>query len=213
MKGMNILIIGDKERQREMAQKAWPEGVSLIYRDNMPAAGDLASASVIFLLLDEFAPEQCLPGTDALIFVHAVSKPTAMLPEHAGLIRINAWPGALSRPLLELAAPASRRQRAEAFLTLTGWSWEWVSDEAGMVTPRVISMIINEACYAVADGVSSPAEIDTAMKLGTGYPFGPFEWSRKIGSENIVSLLEQLADTDERYRPAPGMKKMLEDLA
>jgi 3-hydroxybutyryl-CoA dehydrogenase len=43
------------------------------------------------------------------------------------------------------------------------------------------------------------------MRLGTNYPFGPFEWSEKIGLENIYDLLNKLAATDDRYTPAKGM--------
>src|ERR1700710_2457559 len=46
---------------------------------------------------------------------------------------------------------------------------------------RVVAMIINEAYYALDAGVSSKESIDLAMKLGTGYPYGPFEWADRIG--------------------------------
>ena len=63
-------------------------------------------------------------------------------------------------------------------------------------------MIINEAWFAVGDEVSSREEIDTAMKLGTNYPFGPFEWGNKIGMQNILALLQRLYLTDSRYKPS-----------
>ena len=63
-------------------------------------------------------------------------------------------------------------------------------------------MIINEAYFALEDNVSSKAEIDTAMKLGTNYPYGPFEWASVIGTENILTLLQKLYLTDSRYKPS-----------
>ena len=63
-------------------------------------------------------------------------------------------------------------------------------------------MIINEAFFALEDNVSSKAEIDTAMKLGTNYPFGPFEWAAVMGLENILALLQKLYTTDSRYKPS-----------
>lgn len=63
-------------------------------------------------------------------------------------------------------------------------------------------MIINEAYFAVNDEVSSKKEIDTAMKLGTNYPYGPFEWAALIGKNNILELLQKLSLTDTRYQPA-----------
>jgi 3-hydroxybutyryl-CoA dehydrogenase len=64
-----------------------------------------------------------------------------------------------------------------------------VPDDPGFVTPRIISKIINEATLALQEGVSTKEEIDAAMKLGTSYPYGPFEWSDKIGNDKIQKLL------------------------
>ena len=77
-----------------------------------------------------------------------------------------------------------------------------VKDEPGFITARIIAMIINEAYFAVEDNVSSQDEIDTAMKLGTNYPYGPFEWAELIGTNNILALLHKLNTTDSRYKPS-----------
>ncbi len=76
-----------------------------------------------------------------------------------------------------------------------------MSDIPGFITPRVISMIINEAYFALAQGVSTPEEIDKAMKLGTAYPYGPLEWATRIGLQNIVTLLQKLSVAQSRYAP------------
>ena len=78
---------------------------------------------------------------------------------------------------------------------------EWLPDAPGFVSARVISMIINEAFFALEEGVSTPQEIDTAMKLGTAYSYGPFEWSNKIGLQNIVNLLTALSHQNSSYTP------------
>jgi 3-hydroxybutyryl-CoA dehydrogenase len=83
-----------------------------------------------------------------------------------------------------------------------------VEDRVGMIKPRVIFMIINEACYTLQEGTASIEDIDMAMKLGTNYPFGPFEWCDRIG---VTSVFETLAamyeDTkDERYKICPLLK-------
>jgi 3-hydroxybutyryl-CoA dehydrogenase len=71
-----------------------------------------------------------------------------------------------------------------------------------MVTPRVICMIINEACYTLQEGTASLVDIDTSMKLGTNYPLGPFEWADKIGIQHVYQILDSVYnDTkDERYK-------------
>ncbi len=84
---------------------------------------------------------------------------------------------------------------------------EWTADIIGFITPRVISMLVNEAYYAISDKVTGKAAIDTAMKLGTKYPFGPFEWSEKIGINNIYKLLLQLSVEQKRYEPCDLLKQ------
>ena len=76
-----------------------------------------------------------------------------------------------------------------------------VKDQVGMVTPRVVCMIINEAFEALQQGVASREDIDLAMKLGTNYPFGPFEWGERIGLENVKRILKALEKSsgDRKY--------------
>lgn len=77
-----------------------------------------------------------------------------------------------------------------------------VEDRVGGVTPRVICMIINEAYCTLEEGTATCEDIDLAMKLGTNYPYGPFEWAQLIGIDNVIKLLDALyEDTkDERYK-------------
>ncbi|MEQ8360835.1 MAG: 3-hydroxyacyl-CoA dehydrogenase family protein [Cytophagales bacterium] len=84
-----------------------------------------------------------------------------------------------------------------------------VQDRVGMVTPRVVSMIINEAYFTVMEGTAEKKDIDVAMKLGTNYPEGPFAWLDKIGIEHIYELLDALyEDTkEERYKICPLLKQ------
>ena len=86
---------------------------------------------------------------------------------------------------------------------------EWVGSRVGMVTPRVISMIINEACYTLQEGTANIEDIDKGMKLGTNYPKGPFEWADEIGVGHIYDTLEALyQDTgDVRFKICPLLKE------
>ena len=78
-----------------------------------------------------------------------------------------------------------------------------------MVTPRVVLMIINEAYFPVQEGTASKDAINQAMKLGTNYPMGPFEWCVKIGIKDVYEMLEAMyQDTgDERYKICPLLKR------
>ena len=70
-------------------------------------------------------------------------------------------------------------------------------------------MIINEAFYTVQEGTASKEDIDQGMRLGTNYPFGPFEWAQKIGIADVYETLEAIyEDTkEERYKICPLLKK------
>ena len=70
---------------------------------------------------------------------------------------------------------------------------------------RVLGGVINEAMWAVTEGVASAKDIDLAMKLGTNYPHGPIEWAHRIGLDRVQQLLEALNETvsDNRFSSPP----------
>lgn len=84
-----------------------------------------------------------------------------------------------------------------------------VIDRPGMISMRIISMIINEAYLVMQEGISEREDIDIAMKLGTNYPFGPIEWSEKIGVDLVYNILLSMFEEfgDDRYRITPLLKE------
>lgn len=164
-----------------------------------------------------FKPErarmQSLLALRAPVLINCVDHTAASLQEIAGypghtdgtwsLNRFNGWPTFFERPLLELALPTPA---CDEMLRKLQWPFETTPDQPGLFSARVISMIINEAFFALGEEVSTREEIDTAMKLGTNYPYGPFEWARLIGEEKIAQLLETLSHIHDRYKPAPLLK-------
>jgi 3-hydroxybutyryl-CoA dehydrogenase len=80
------------------------------------------------------------------------------------------------------------------------------------IAARILAAIVNEAASAVAEGVASPEAIDTAMRLGTGYPSGPLEWGERIGLSHVVHTLDALhaAVPDGRYRVVPLLRTLAE---
>jgi 3-hydroxybutyryl-CoA dehydrogenase len=132
-------------------------------------------------------------------------------PEAAGekIFGINAIPGFLERNTLEISDPFGKKEDVSELLTqLPFTSLEWVKSRVGMVTPRIVFMIINEAYYTMQEGTAAAPDIDTAMKLGTAYPHGPFEWKNKCGIINVYHTLSALyEDTkEERYKICPALK-------
>jgi 3-hydroxybutyryl-CoA dehydrogenase len=122
-------------------------------------------------------------------------------------IRINAWPTFLQRNICEAAAINDQSKNdAEIFFNQIGWSCRFVPDIKGMISGRIVSAIINEAYFTLQANVSTKEEIDIAMKLGTNYPYGPFEWGKKIGLKNIYELLFELSKTDNKYQVSESLE-------
>jgi 3-hydroxybutyryl-CoA dehydrogenase len=130
---------------------------------------------------------------------------------HSGqrMLGINAWPICLERPELEATNPFSIQVEPHELEACGFESVRFCDSRVGMITPRIISMIINEAHYTVQEGTADSSAIDTAMKLGTNYPKGPFEWLSVWGLERVYPLLEALYQDshEERYKIAARMKQ------
>jgi 3-hydroxybutyryl-CoA dehydrogenase len=81
------------------------------------------------------------------------------------------------------------------------------------IAERVILAIVNEAYRTMGDRVATPDDIDRAMKLGANHPFGPFEWARQTGLEEIAVMLDQLsADDSDAFRPALPLLREIRSL-
>ncbi len=128
------------------------------------------------------------------------------LPETLPLIGMNCLPTFINRPLLEWAWVSPEAEKpAPGLARSLGLAFERVADRPGMVSPRIVCMIINEAWYTLEEGTASREDIDKGMKLGTNYPYGPFEWTDLIGPERVAQVLEAVHrhTGDERYRLCP----------
>jgi 3-hydroxybutyryl-CoA dehydrogenase len=201
---MRIAILANDELKEELKTEA--EGI--IWIKNPEEFTRHTDADAFIDLLFENDPERIellrnlLPRT---VIINSVIHPLSEIGE--GFIRINGWPTFLKGELIEASADASLREQAEKVLSLLGKKTEWITDQPGFITPRVIGMIINEAYFSLHEQVSSREDIDTAMKLGTNYPYGPFEWAEKIGKEKVYRLLEKLSTEEKRYKPCEGMRE------
>jgi len=214
---MVIAVLADEVLKEEFLSKTLPEGTEVIWADGVRSLS-IIDADIYFDLLFEYntdrieALKKLLPKT---VIVNAVAYTTKDIG--AEFIRINAWHTMLKREITEIALPAvtnnpstdlnsSNRSPDIDIINKLGWKLQIVPDITGMITPVIIAMIINEAWYTYGAGTSSKEEIDTAMKLGTNYPMGPFEWGIKIGLENIAQLLKELQRNNDRYVIAPGLQ-------
>lgn len=202
---MRIAIRSSAVQKAEWLDKPATAGVDLHFMGKDDQLYQTDADAYFDLLCDENNIER--PNTIKPVFVNAVTAILNELPENC--IRINAWNGFLGRELVEIAAAENNKPAAASIMQQLGWKYIFAPDIRGMIAARSISMIINEAYYALGDKVSSKQEIDIAMKLGTNYPKGPFEWSEVIGLKNIYHLLKTLSVEDDRYIVAPFIEQEL----
>jgi len=102
---------------------------------------------------------------------------------------------------------AEFKEYAKAVFTFDGTPMELINDSFGFVAQRVLAMIVNTGCFIAQHRIASPADIDMAVKLGLGYPYGPLEFGDVLGSKKILDILQAIyAGTgDPRYRPCPWL--------
>ena len=80
------------------------------------------------------------------------------------------------------------------------------------ILERIVAALVNEASFAVEEGVATEDDVDRAMRLGLNHPRGPFEWRSELGAERIVRVLDRLAEgpEGERYRVASSLRALAE---
>lgn len=198
---MKIAVITDEKMKEELLAGGLQEELQVEWlKEPYPVGGADGYVDLLFDADDERTTKlkqvQAVP-----VFINAVDVTLRGLPKN--FIRLNGWNSFLKRNIAEVSCSNdSIKKEAEKILACFGRSAEWVPDIPGFISARVVSMIINEAYFAFDEKVSTKEEIDTAMKLGTNYPFGPFEWSRIIGLKKVHSLLAKLTETNARYKPS-----------
>lgn len=210
---MRIAVTGTPNRIAELERRISSEHELVKVKNNYFFGFDL----VFDLTFDE-TPERMkwyAELNDVPVIVGAAKKQVEeVVFAHGGrlycrLIGMNTLPTFIDRPVAELSVTKPHhREMVDRMFRQIGWDYQLVASRVGMVTPRVISMVINEAYYTLQEGTASKEDIDTGMKLGTAYPYGPFEWCEKIGIKNIVETLDAVyLDTrDERYKICPLLK-------
>ena len=108
--------------------------------------------------------------------------------------------------------PATRtdmREAAHALMARDGKPVSVIRDSGGFVTQRVVAAIVNIASDMCQQGVCSPQDLETAVKLGLGYPMGPLEMGNLYGPTNVLEVLFNMQTVygDTRYRPSPWLRR------
>jgi 3-hydroxybutyryl-CoA dehydrogenase len=150
-------------------------------------------------------PAEHVPGGAPLLALCAASSLAArgepgavgfgLLAPFGSLVELTRGPG----------TQAFAAEAAEGFFARLGFHVEWVEDAPGLVLGRIVCQLVNEAAFAVGEGVGSEEDVDAGMVLGLGHPRGPIAWGEAIGLEHVMAVLDGLwaERREERYRPAP----------
>jgi 3-hydroxybutyryl-CoA dehydrogenase len=102
-------------------------------------------------------------------------------------------------------------EAAEGFFTSLGLHHEWVADAPGLVLGRLVCQLVNEALFAIGEGVGSAEDVDAGTTLGLNHPRGPVAWGREIGFDHVLATLDGLwgERREERYRAAPLLRRIV----
>ncbi|MFZ1805792.1 MAG: 3-hydroxyacyl-CoA dehydrogenase family protein [Cyclobacteriaceae bacterium] len=216
---MNILVIGDAKHMDECKAKFGEKHTYQLEHGHQQAESSFSKNDLVFDFIIDESPEQMEiyhdhPGVIAFLNTTKISL-LELVTAFAGSIQctlygFNGLPTFLNRDILEVALLNDKKPKIlEEVCNNLETKYLVIDDRVGMVTPRVICMIINEAYFTFQEGTATKEDIDMGMKLGTNYPFGPFEWSERIGIKHVYELLDAVyEDTkDERYKICPLMKK------
>ncbi len=105
--------------------------------------------------------------------------------------------------------PAAAIAEATGLLQAASLDVFVIDDVPGLIVTRTVAMLANIAADALACHVASADDIDTAIRLGVGYPVGPLEWARRWGVRTVLSVLDSLEDwyRDGHYRASPLLRR------
>jgi 3-hydroxybutyryl-CoA dehydrogenase len=197
---MRIFINANAEQEEEIKSKGFSKNTEIFFGRNLPQLSEYKNVDVFFIFDKKPTEINFKEFEEKPVFINSVIETLAQLQLPANVSRVNGWPGFLQRKIWEVTS--NNKELSKKIFDALEWKIIFIKDEPGLVAARIIAMIINEAFYAFKENVSTKKEIDLAMKLGTNYPFGPFEWAEKIGIQNVFDLLKKLSEKEERYIPS-----------
>ncbi len=180
------------------------------------SGAELVIDTLFFDLEEKYTNLRSFESKDTILITNTLTAPaTAIARNVTGykrVIGIPMLPSELaSQKAIEYSIPLQHEDvssNKEMLKSLFKKDIEKIGDSVAGIFPRTLSMIINEAVFAVQEGVATAADIDQEMKFGTNYTKGPLAWCDEIGAYTICAILEalQVEYGHERYRIAPLLR-------
>lgn len=165
----------------------------------------------LFRVLDQHCGPQAIMATNtSSLSITEIAAVTSRPERVIGMHFMNPVP---VMPLVELirgiATSASTFESVQTLVHAIGKTAVEVSDFPGFVSNRILMPMINEAIYAVYEGIAAPEAVDQIMKLGMNHPMGPIELADFIGLDTCLAIMETLHEGfgDSKYRPCPLLRK------
>ena len=175
---------------------------------------NLAAKSGLFEKLDRLTKPECiLASNTSSISITKIAAATRRPDKVIGMHFMNPVP---VMPLVEvirgMATSDDTYQRVEGLAKRMGKTAIEVNDYPGFISNRVLMPMINEAIFALHEGVATAQSIDGVMKLGMNHPMGPLQLADFIGLDVCLAILRVLEEGfgDPKYRPCPLLVKMVD---
>ncbi len=159
------------------------------------------------------APEVILTSNTSSISITRLGAQTKRAGKFMGMHFMNPVPLMTLVELIKgMATTAETFAEVKALAEKMGKVPVEANDYPGFIANRILMPMINEACYALMEGVGTAEAIDTVMKLGMNHPMGPLALADLIGLDVCLYIMEVLHQgmADTKYRPCPLLRKMVD---
>jgi 3-hydroxybutyryl-CoA dehydrogenase len=216
---------------RQEAEGKVPAGTASGIASRLRTGGSLFGADTADIVI-EAAPEQLALKTALFRELHRLTKPDAILASNTSslsitrLARETAHPERVIGmhfmnpvPVMKLVEVVKGTLTSGATLSTVlalaaqlGKQTIVSEDRPGFLVNRILIPLLNEACFALEQGVGSKEDIDAGARLGLAHPLGPLELSDLIGLDTVLSIAEILHRDfgDPKYRPSPLLRNLVE---